>query len=612
MKKNYYARRRRHRRKAKKRFYVIVSLMVIALAAGIYLIVAGIKETGNPQKPNEAVDMTLPDSSATLPFETEEPSPTPAPMTTLAADLVPQPIEGTSPSDIQLTTGIMDNGVETDTFERTEPISFGSGEEYTALEGIIGFRGNNYRDMPSWGAAEIVDETLTLKLTKETGWGGAAWTGQPLIVKWPQKTRALMTTLKEEFRSKEDFVEVIYATMSGYIYFMDLETGDKTRSPIFTGGPVKGTPSLDPRGYPIIYVGQGLQEADNMKDSDEMYFRAFSLIDGELKMKVGAADKDPFAHRTNWQAYDSSPLIDAETDTLIWPGENGVLYICALNTSYNDETGELTMDMDPKKVKYRYTTPRNQSADADAGGRWGIEDSPVAWRNYIMFTDNAGILQCVDLNTMQPVYANYLSDDSDVSMVLEEAPQDGTFYLYTGCEYDELVRPSDQSGPAYSGTAYARKVNGLNGEVVWGIPYNVQSDGDVDGGILASPVLGKQGTTMEGLIIYSVAAEVKGDTTTSRVVALNKEDGTEAWSYDMQIDGWSPSSPVPVYTSDGKGYIVQCDKAGDVALIDGATGTEVAKINVGEGDNFEATPAVYGNTIVVGSRNSHIFFVTIG
>lgn len=611
MKKNYYARRRRHRRKAKIRFYIIVSLLVVALGAGIYLIVTGTtKETGNPQSPSDTVDMTAPDGSVALPSQTELPAPTP--MTTFAADLVPQPTEGTNPSDIQLTTELMVDGEEQDTYQRTEPISFGSGDEYTALEGIIGFRGNNYRDAASWGAAEIVDETLTLRTTKDTGWGGAGWTGQPLIVKWPDETRALMTTLKEEFRSKEDFVEVIYATLSGYIYFMDLETGDKTRNPIWTGGPVKGTPSLDPRGYPIIYVGQGLQEVDNMNDSDEIYFRAFSLIDGEVKMKVGAPKQDSFAYRTNWQAYDASPLIHGGTDTLIYPGENGVLYVCDLNTNYNEETGALTMDMDPKKVKYRYTTPRNQSSDEGAGGRWGIENSPVAWRNYIMFTDNVGILQCVDLNTMQPVYANDLTDDSDVSMVLEEAPEDGTIYLYTGCEYDELVRPSEQTGLAYTGTAYARKINGLTGEVVWEIPYTVQSNGDVDGGILASPVLGQAGTTMEGLIIYNVSVEVKGDTTTSRVVALNKEDGTQVWSYDMGVDGWSPSSPVPVYTSDGKGYIVQCDKAGDVALIDGATGSEVAKLNVGEYDNFEATPAVYGNTIVVGSRNKHIFFVTIG
>jgi outer membrane protein assembly factor BamB len=133
----------------------------------------------------------------------------------------------------------------------------------------------------------------------------------------------------------------------------------------------------------------------------------------------------------------------------------------------------------------------------------------------------------------------------------------------------------------------------------------------VDGGILASPVLGKEGTSIEGLIIYNVTMEVKGETTTSRLVALNKEDGSEVWSYDMEIDGWSPSSPVPVYTSDGKGYIVQCDRAGDVALIDGETGTQAAILNMGEGEQFEATPAIYGNTIVVASRNKHIFFITI-
>jgi len=137
----------------------------------------------------------------------------------------------------------------------------------------------------------------------------------------------------------------------------------------------------------------------------------------------------------------------------------------------------------------------------------------------------------------------------------------------------------------------------------------------VDGGVLASPVLGREGTTMDGLIIFNVTAVVKDDTTTSYLVALDKMTGEEVWRYDLKIDGWSPSSPVPVYTEDGKGYIVQCNKAGDVALIDGATGAEVATVNVGEGTdtihNFEATPAIYGNTIVVASRRSEIFFIEI-
>ncbi len=607
-KKRYYLKTRRGKRKARRRFIVVLSLLLIAVGTGTYFLVTTLgKPVDNVQSPDEIVE--------TVPTATEVP--TPEPPTTLAADLVPAPVQGTNPADISLTTGLMADDTEIQSYQRTEPITFGAGSAYTPLEGVITFRGNNYRDTASWGGAQITDETLTLLTTKVTGdegsKGGMGWTGQPLIVKWPDDVRAKMTTLAEQYRNKEGFVEVIYASLNGYVYFMDLETGEKTRSPLNVGGPVTGTPSLDPRGYPVLYVGLGQQPGSGRSGRD-MYFKAYSLITGEKQMQVGAADKDPFAY-SDRQAYTASPLIDAETDTLIWPGENGVVYVCDLNTNYNAQTGELTMDMDPKKVKYRYTSPQNQAADPGSGGRWGIENSPAAWRNYLFFTDNAGILQCMDLNTMTPVYASNVTDDSDVSMVLEEAPADQTIYLYTGCEYDELVRPdAAQTGPNFMGTAYARKINGLTGEVVWEVPFTVQSSDSVNGGILASPVLGKEGTSMEGLIIYNVTMEVKGETTTSRLVALNKEDGSEAWSYDMEIDGWSPSSPVPVYTSDGKGYIVQCDRAGDVVLIEanGEAGKEIAKLNVGEGENFEATPAVYGNTIVVASRNKHIFFITIG
>ena len=43
---------------------------------------------------------------------------------------------------------------------------------------------------------------------------------------------------------------------------------------------------------------------------------------------------DAFALR-DWHAYDSSPLVDAETDTLIYPGENGILYTIKLNTVFD-------------------------------------------------------------------------------------------------------------------------------------------------------------------------------------------------------------------------------------------------------------------------------------
>lgn len=612
MKKKYYARRRRSRRTVKTRFFIIIGLLVAALAVGIFFIVKAITDTpGSSAPPSDSAQLTPPDTTVTLPTDepppTDEPTPTPAP--SMAAELVPHATSNTDPAKVGVTYEVMVDGTVVDSYTRPDPISFGTGAEYTALEGIIGFRGNNYRDMPSWGTVTISENKLEAKnYDKKTSaigsWGGAAWTGQPLIVKWPAETRAKMTSLKEEFRSKDDFVEVIYATLDGRIYFMELSSGKKTRDYIDIGAPTKGTATLDPRGYPIIYVGQGLQADGDPNKYKDMYFRIYSLTDNKLLYKFGAESADPFAYR-KWQAYDSSALIHAGSDTLIEPGENGILYTIKLNTDYNAETGVVKMNPGPM-VKYRYTSDHNKNADS---GRWGMENSAVGWRNYLFFTDNAGILQCVDLNTMKLVYANNLDDDSDVSMVLEEDIPNQKLYLYTGCEYDELVRPLGDTGPAY-----ARKIDALTGEILWTTEYEVKSD-KVDGGILASPVLGRDGTNMEGLIIYNVTAAVKGDSTTSYVVALDKETGDEKWRYDMDVAGWSPSSPVSVYTADGKGYIVQCDRGGEVALIDGATGAEVAKLSLykdkDEDNNFEATPAIYGNTIVVASRDKNIFFIEI-
>lgn len=626
MKKRYYARRRASKRKANTRFYVIIGVLIAALAVGIFFIVKAIsEEPGTPIKPSASVVMTPPDTSGMTPPEespTEAPSPTPTPKPSLSADLRPQAVPGkTDPATFGFETDIMVDGAEVESYQAETPIEFGAGSEYTQLEGVITFHGNNYRDLAGWGTADITEGKLTTVRTKRTGaigtWGGVAWTGQPLAVRWPAELRSKMTALYDEFRNKENFTEVIIATLDGHVYFEELETGEKTRDAIKVGAPIKGSPSIDPRGYPILYVGQGVGPKGGTTD-DHMYFRAFSLIDGKLLMKVGADSRDPFAYR-GWQAYDSSPLIHAGTDTLIQPGENGVIYVCKLNTNYDAATGAVSMDMDPKKIKYRYASPMNTGRDKSNRGRWGIEGSAVAWRNYLFCADNAGVMQCIDLNTMQPIYVNDLRNDSDVTMVLEEDPENNTFYLYAACEYDDDVANKEPG----RGTCYAYKINGLTGEIIYEVPYNVDSSNPrVDGGILASPILGKEGTSMAGLIIYNITTEVKGNSTTSRLVALDKNTFKEVWSYDMDARGWSPSSPAPVYTEGGQGYIVQCDIKGEVALIrvDGQTCEEVYNLplevkdsdgKVTQQNNFEATPIVFDNMIVVGSRSRNLFFIKI-
>ncbi len=64
-----------------------------------------------------------------------------------------------------------------------------------------------------------------------------------------------------------------------------------------------------------------------------------------------------------------------------------------------------------------------------------------------------------------------------------------------------------------------------------------------------------------------------------------------------------------VYTPQGKSYIVQCDTVGNMFLLEGTTGKVLDYI--GLGTNIEASPAVFGNTIVVGTRGQKIFAVNI-
>ena len=141
-------------------------------------------------------------------------------------------------------------------------------------------------------------------------------------------------------------VEVIVAALDGNIYFFNLQTGDMTRDPIYVGSSLKGTPALDPRGYPLLYVGQ----TDNNGDNTTFGFYIYSLIDGtRLYSYDGSMDG---AYRSNWNAFDTSPIIDGATDTLIWPCENGMIYTFDLNTNYTPESS--TISIAPVCTSYKY------------------------------------------------------------------------------------------------------------------------------------------------------------------------------------------------------------------------------------------------------------------
>lgn len=541
----------------------------------------------NNTVPQTTTAGTTADTTATIP-STEQPTivpetepPTEAP-TEPEHTINPSFTESSDPANWKIQWSILENKTEVSSFTRTESISFGDASTYSTLDGVISFRGDNYRTGATFGTTDVVTQTLTKKWSRKIGslkgangnWTGCGWTGQPLIVRWDEATKATLG-LYDEKKAKADLVEVIYATLDGNIYFYDLDDGSYTRDPIRVGMSFKGAGSLDPRGYPLMYVGSG----DSTTKPPRMY--VISLIDNKVIYEQSGKDSDAYR---KWYAFDSAPLVSKETDTLIWPCESGILYTIKLNTVYDQAAG--TISVSPENVvKTRYKT--------NTGHKRGVESSAIIVDNYLYCGDNGGMFFCIDLNTMELKWAQNTKDDVNATPVFEWG-DDGVGYIYTGTSMEYA-----------KGNCYIHKLNANTGEIVWERKFtNVAYNEKVSGGILSSPILGKKGTELEGLIIYPIARTPS--TGSGTIVALDTKTGETVWQITNRNYHWS--SPVAIYSNDGKAYFIQCDSAGKATLYN-AKGEVLNYISLGS--NIEASPAVFENTLVVGTRGQTVYGINI-
>ena len=337
-------------------------------------------------------------------------------------------------------------------------MDFGYPESYTDVEGVITFRGDNFRSDPTYGTANLSENLIDSLWYHTTGgltygsatWTGSGWTGQPLIVKWPAQVKAAMN-MHDWAKEKEDLVEVIYACMDGYVYFLDLVTGEETREPLYLGWTFKGAGALDPRGYPIMYLGAGY---DSGKGTSRVFI--LNLLDCSVMYEFG--NNDPFSLRGSLSYFDSSPLVDAASDTLIYPGESGILYLIHLNSKYDAAAGTVSIDPD-QVVKWRYTGTRTSGASY-----WvGMETSAAIYEGYMFIADNGGNLMCMDLNTLQLVWVADILDDSNSTPVL--SVEDGHLYLYVSTSFHYGWRSYNTA------TVPIWKIDAETGEIVWQTPY---------------------------------------------------------------------------------------------------------------------------------------------
>lgn len=421
-------------------------------------------------------------------------------------------------------------------------------------DNIYTFRKNLFRDADFGGRVKgtpsVVDTAWVFhtyyntEQTKYGVWGGGSgWTGQPLYNKRKN--------------------EVMVGSLCGRVYFIDYTTGKASQPAVDVVNTIKGTPSLDPE-LPNLYVGQGVP--------NHQPFGSL-VIDLDKHQQTCFFDRDPYALR-GWNAFDSSPVVVG--GFLFWPGENGCLY------KMRRSKGRLT-----KVATLRYTV--NGSAP-------GIENSLCVYANYGFFGDNHGNIIAVNLNTMKPVWMYDNHDDIDGSIVCRV--EEGVPYLYCGTEVDKQ---------GFTGYCHLVKLNALNGQPVWKreILCNRFNLGEktLDGGMYCTPLLGRgdcKDLLFANVIRNGADGKHKGS---AQLTAFDTRTGKTVYATQLDVFAWS--SPVAFLNERNEMFLFTGDSHGTVYLVRARTGEILFKKHFAQ--NFESSPAVIGNTAIVGSRQNGIY-----
>lgn len=471
------------------------------------------------------------------------------------------------------------------------------------VEGILCFRGGPRRDHA--GRGEIPRGPVEVAWSRGVGgigpWTGLGWTGQPLLAAWGAEALA-----GQEFLTPTPpRVEVVAAGLDGKVHFFDLDGGAPTRAPLAAqDAPIKGTPSLDPRGIPVLYVGQGLPGRDG-----GFHYRGISLVDGSVVLDLpgrrsrwGDRTLHPFR---GWGAFDGNALVLPDRDLLLLGGENGLVYRVGLGLAgrpagaLTGPPGTLPAVVDP--LTYHAVRPKWGGGEHDGTDRWaaGIESSVAFHGGVAYWTDNVGSLIGHDLDAGREVLRLDLGDDTDATPVI--AVEDGRAYLYVGSEVDKRLpgRPL-----LAQGTAWLSKVDLARGTFAWRLGVSCWTQRgedplhDVNGGILSTVALGS-GPSAD---LAFVATAREPTPAGGRLLAVRREAGPGgepriAWA--AKLKGLSWSSPA----TDGRTVVVG-DSAGWLHAFDAVRGEPLWDLPLGGA--VESSPVFWEGDVVVGVRGGKV------
>ena len=508
--------------------------------------------------------------------------------------------EEAAPSAMKLKATVYNNGKTVSSYNRARTISMLSpftttegGSNYAGWRqaGVLTFRSGPMRQNAAYGTVDVTNEQLQLVWSQPIGSMrikdsvvyGVASPGQPVIVKWPtelRKNMGLYDSAKEVVALKE----VIVAGQDGKVHFYNLLTGEATRDAIDLGAPSRGGLSVATNGTPILAVGQY-----NSKLATKTVKNGLHILDLVTNKKTMLIAGDGEDKNSNYSGVTGAPLFDNYTGTMIFGGQNGVLYTAelgAVKDSYNYPTNVVELSSSLQGYKSVVGEQKKTLTNIDA--------SVAMYNGYVYYGDQDGMLQCVDVNTLTPVWVVDTEDNIDSTPALDM--EDGEkVVLYTGNTITNRTLKSSK--------AAIRRIDALTGKVEWvheieGLSYIAKQDI----GCYASPVVGQN--SISDIVIYTVSYGREA----AHVLALNKVDGSVAW--ETVLEGPSISSPVAVYNENGKAWLIQAEQSGKIHMMDPQNGAILSTLKLEPISNPEAnivlegSPAVYGNLLVIGTMGS--------
>ncbi|MGH9015807.1 MAG: PQQ-binding-like beta-propeller repeat protein [Acidimicrobiia bacterium] len=435
------------------------------------------------------------------------------------------------------------------------------GQPYGAtVPGVLTFRGNPTRTYYGQGPIPVAPRALwqypgrsmcsrSEDRGEVTEWCGTGWTGQPAVFE------------------REGRTWVAFGAYDRAVHFVDAATGQDILAPFPTGDIIKGSVTVDPDGFPLLYTG-----------SRDGFYRVLAFDREQVTelWKLSADDVQPTKWNDDW---DGSGLVLA--DHLFEGGENSQFHIVKLNRGYGPD-GKVTVG--PQLV---FNAPGwDDELIAAAGQEVSIEGSVAISGDTVYFANSGGLVQGWDIGGLRTgagpptrVFRFWTGDDTDASVVVD---QEGM--LYVGSEWERK-----NARGAEVGQLAKLDPRRPDNPLVW----SQKDDGADKAGVFGTPGI------YNDVVIYT--------TFTGRAIGLDRATGAIRW--EKHLPAPLMGSPVIV-----DGVWLQGDCGGVLHAYDVRnTLVDPPELwQVGLGGCIESTPTVWKGRIYVGTRAGSFYAIGDG